>query len=57
MSVSIACCTRRSGFGSHAELSKVAAQGKQLAKAIPSSSYVRDGLLVHPRPDSRQSTA
>src|SRR6185312_2902564 len=60
MSVSIACVTRRSGFTTHAELSKVAAQGKQLAKAVPSSSYVRDGLVLLPRnaagANSRQST-
>jgi PleD family two-component response regulator len=57
MSISIACCTRRSGFRTHAELSKVSAQGKQVAKAIPGSSYVRDGAVVLPKAASRQSTA
>jgi CheY-like chemotaxis protein/GGDEF domain-containing protein len=57
MSVSIACVTRRSGFHTHAELSKVAAQGKQVAKAIPGSSYVRDGALLLPRDKAQAASS
>jgi len=57
MSVSIACVTRRSGFRTHAELSKVAAVGKQVAKAIPGSCYVRDEAVILPRDRAQAATS
>jgi PleD family two-component response regulator len=56
MSISIACVT--SGRArSHAELSTLAAELKQRAKAITGSAYVRDGEVRIPsRVDSPQST-
>jgi PAS domain S-box-containing protein len=50
MSISIACLTRDgSRLSTHAALSTAAAELKQRAKAVPGSSYVRDGELIHPR--------
>ncbi len=50
MSISVACVTRvgRRIHG-HNDLSTAAAELKQRAKAIPGSSYVRDGVVVLPR--------
>jgi DNA-binding response OmpR family regulator len=48
MSVSIAGITRKSGVRTHSDLSLVAAQLKQKAKAIIGSSYVRDGEQLFP---------
>jgi PleD family two-component response regulator len=53
MSVSIACLTR-AAFGNrrlagNADVSLAAAEGKQLAKAVPGSSYVRDGRALWPQ--------
>ena len=50
MSVSIACATRENRrIVSHAELSAVAAELKQKAKAVPGSCYVKDGQVKFPR--------
>jgi CheY-like chemotaxis protein/signal transduction histidine kinase/GGDEF domain-containing protein len=49
MSVSIACVTRNARvLRTSAELSQIAAELKQLAKAVPGSSYVRDGAVLLP---------
>ncbi len=50
MSVSIACVTGDGGSINHAELSTRAAAGKQQAKAVVGSAYVRDGEIRLPRP-------
>ena len=50
MSVSIACVVGDERARSHAELSSLAAELKQQAKAVVGSSYVRDGQVVLPRP-------
>jgi PAS domain S-box-containing protein len=57
MSVSIACVTRRSGFRTHVELSKVAAAGKLVAKGITGSAYVRDGVALLPRDRAQAATS
>jgi PAS domain S-box-containing protein len=48
MSISIACITGGGGAHSHAELSALAADLKQQAKAIVGSAYVRDGEVRIP---------
>jgi DNA-binding response OmpR family regulator len=50
MTVSIAAVTRTSRIPTHADLAEVAADLKQQAKAIPASSYVRDGEVILPAP-------
>ncbi len=53
MSVSVAALTTSAGdmrFRTYAELSLAAADAKKRAKAVEGSSYVRDGLVVHPGP-------
>ncbi|MBI5478007.1 MAG: response regulator [Deltaproteobacteria bacterium] len=49
MSVSIAAlCGGRDRFASHNDLATAAAELKRVAKAIPGSAYVRDGVVVVP---------
>jgi PAS domain S-box-containing protein len=58
MSVSVACVTRVGRrINSHNDLSTAAAELKQRAKAIPSSSYVRDGAVVLPRDHARAASS
>jgi len=57
MTVSVACVTRHSRVRTHADLSMIAAQLKQLAKAIPGSSYVRDGETILPRSSAASATS
>ena len=40
---------------SHSELSTVAAELKQKAKAVPGSCYVKDGLVKFPRPSAAEA--
>jgi DNA-binding response OmpR family regulator len=51
MSVSVACVTRsgRNVIG-HSELSTAVAELKLRAKAVHGSAYVRDGIVLYPRP-------
>jgi DNA-binding response OmpR family regulator/signal transduction histidine kinase len=58
MSVSIACVTRVGRrIHSHNDLSTAAAELKQRAKAIPGSSYVRDGVVVLPRDHAQAASS
>jgi len=52
LSVSIASLTTRGDdmrFRTYAELALASADAKKRAKAVEGSSYVRDGIVVHPR--------
>jgi PAS domain S-box-containing protein len=56
MTVSIAALSRTEAIRSHAELAATAAELKQVAKAIPGTSYVRDGEVLIPRAFVKSST-